>query len=86
MADTFVLAIGYLAVFFQMLRYVPQVIRGFRTRKVHDISIGWLITGTIAAMLWITYGLLAIDYPIIAGNIINLVCYILLLYQKHAYK
>lgn len=86
MADPLVLAIGYVAVFFQAVRYIPQVIKGFRTKKVHDISIGWLVAGTIAALLWITYGILIVDYPITLGNILNLSCYLLLLYQKKIYR
>ena len=81
-----ILLIGYLAVFFQAVRYIPQVIKGFKTKKVHDISTGWLVAGTIAALLWITYGIFIVDYPIILGNIINLACYGLLLYQKRMYK
>ena len=85
MAEYMILAIGYLAVFFQAIRYMPQVIKGFKTKKVHDISIGWLVAGTIAALLWILFGVFIVDYPITLGNIINLACYGLLLYQKRIY-
>ena len=86
MTESLILFIGYSAVFFQAIRYIPQVVKGFRSKKVKDISSGWLIAGLIAAGLWIAYGIFVADYPIIAGNVLNFACYILLMYQKKVYR
>ena len=77
--------IGYAAVFFQSIRVIPQVVKGFRTKSVKDVSLGWIITASIGAVLWIIYGSLIISLPIISGNVINLICYALLMYQKKFY-
>ncbi len=77
--------IGTLAVIFQSIRIIPQVLKGFTTKSVRDVALSWEIIGTISTVLWLAYGYMLVDYPIIIGNIINLICYILLLIQKRIY-
>lgn len=81
----YIIFVGYLAVAFQTIRYLPQVIKGFKTKKVHDISGVWLFTGTIAAILWIIYGFFIYAIQIVIANIVNLICYLCMIYQKQAY-
>lgn len=78
--------IGFLAVVFQSIRIIPQVIKGFTTKRVEDVSMWFLIIGSLGAVLWIVYGVARNDWAIIAGNVLNLVCYILLIYQKKRYR
>jgi MtN3 and saliva related transmembrane protein len=77
--------IAGLAVTFQSLRIIPQVYKGFKTKKVRDVSFLWEVIGTISTLLWLTYGFMITNIPIIIANIINLICYILLVYQKFIY-
>ena len=81
-----ILIVGYVAVFFQSIRVIPQVVKGFKTKSVKDISLGWIIIAAVASILWITYGILIKSVPVMLGNVINLVCYIILLVQKKNYK
>jgi len=78
--------IASLAVLFQSIRIIPQVIKGFTTKSVRDVALAWEIIGTISTILWLIYGFMKLDYAIIAGNAINLVCYILLLIQKKMFS
>lgn len=53
---------------------IPQVVRAYRTKRVRDISV-WqptiLVTGLF---LWLGYGLLLHDIPLIAANIFSIIC------------
>ncbi len=61
--------VGYAAGGLTVLSLVPQAVRAFRTRQVHDISWG-LITLLIASgVLWIAYGLLSSQLPVILTNV-----------------
>ena len=77
--------IGLLAVIFQSVRIIPQVIKGFVTGHVRDVSFWWIIISTVGAVLWTVYGYFQQDWVIITGNVLNIACYILLLYQKKTY-
>jgi len=47
---------------------IPQVVKTWRTRSTHDLSIGMfsmIFTGTIC---WFIYGMLVVDIPIIFAN------------------
>lgn len=78
--------IGFLAVVFQSIRIIPQVIKGFTTKRVEDVSVWFLIIGSLGAVLWIVYGVVRNDWAIIIGNVLNLICYILLMFQKKLYR
>lgn len=78
--------IGTLAVLAQTVRLVPQIVKGFRTRHVRDISLGWEVLGMAAASLWLTYGLLRRDLALIVGTAITLASFLCLLVQKVLYR
>ena len=60
--------IGYAAGALTVLSLVPQVRRTYRTRHVSDLSWGlvWLLV--ISAALWLAYGLLTRQLPVILTN------------------
>ena len=52
--------------------FVPQVVKTYRTRSSADLSLGMyglLVTGT---SLWLAYGLVIGDLPIILANVVTL--------------
>ena len=77
--------IGTMAVISQVVRTFPQVIKGFATKSVKDVSLWWEIIASASAALWLVYGILVQDKPLIIGNSISLVAFSLLLYQKARY-
>jgi MtN3 and saliva related transmembrane protein len=77
--------IGTLAVISQIVRIFPQVIKGFMTKKVRDVSIWWEIIASISAVLWLTYGILIKDPALMVGNTITLIAFAMLIYQKIVY-
>jgi MtN3 and saliva related transmembrane protein len=48
--------------------FLPQVVKIFRTRKTDDISLGMYIILTIGILLWILYGWLNGDIPLMLAN------------------
>lgn len=77
--------IGLAAGFLTSIAVIPQVFRTWRTRHARDISI-WQPLILIAGMLlWLIYGLLLNDLPLIAANSFSISCYLVLLGMKIVY-
>ncbi len=53
---------------------IPQVIKTLRTRHVRDISIWQPLLLVFGVALWMVYGILINDIPLIAANVVPLVC------------
>ena len=50
---------------------IPQVIKIFKTKSAEDVSLFTMIILLIGQALWITYGIMKSDIPIIATNIFS---------------
>ena len=61
--------LGYLAGALTVASYVPQVVRAWRTKETKDLSYGMFGMLVTAAALWIGYGLLSDQWPVIATNV-----------------
>lgn len=78
--------VGWIAAVLTSTGFIPQIIKGFKTKKLHDVSWGMLlVTGTGIAM-WLLYGIVLNDVIIIAANIFTLSTIILLTIMKKNYK
>ena len=64
----------------------PQVIRAYRTRQTRDISIWQPVLLTVGMTLWLIYGVLLGDIPLIVANAISILCYSALIFMKLRYK
>ena len=65
--------LGIVAGAFTTIAFLPQVIRTWRTKSAEDLSFstfGLFFTGVC---LWLIYGLLMEDLPIILSNIVTLI-------------
>ncbi|MDP9348331.1 MAG: SemiSWEET transporter [Gemmatimonadota bacterium] len=61
--------IGYIAGVLTVVSFLPQVIRTWRTKQTKDLSLGMFALLITAGALWITYGVLSADWPVIATNV-----------------
>ena len=77
--------LGLLAGCCTTFAYLPQVIRTWRTRSTHDISLGMFSLMMTGIALWLGYGVLIGDLPIVVANVISfaLAGTILVLKLKH---
>ena len=65
--------LGLVAACFTTSSFVPQVWRTWRTRDVSGISLATYVVITIGLALWLLYGLLRGDVPLIVANSIMVV-------------
>jgi len=64
--------IGLLAGCLTTIAFVPQVLRVWRTRSTTDISLGMFGLMSLGVLMWLIYGLMLGDIPIIAANAVTL--------------
>jgi MtN3 and saliva related transmembrane protein len=69
---SYITAIGLGAAFCTTIAFLPQVIKTWTTRSTKDISLGMFLIFTIGILLWLIYGLLVRDVPLIAANAVTL--------------
>ncbi len=60
--------VGYLAGAMAVVSLIPQVLRAWRTRQTKALSVRTFLLLITSGVLWITYGPLAADWPVIATN------------------
>lgn len=66
-------SLGLIAGALTTLGFVPQVVKTWRTKSGHDLSFGMFAALLLGAALWLTYGVLREDTPLIAANSVALV-------------
>ena len=74
--------IGYLAAFLTTFAFLPQAIRVITYKKTEDISRNMYIMLVLGIILWLTYGILKNDLPIILANAVTLAFSCIILYYK----
>lgn len=60
--------LGYFAGVLTVTSFLPQVIRTFRIRQTEHLSLGMFALLVAASSLWIVYGAITSDWPIILTN------------------
>ncbi|MBR1145601.1 SemiSWEET transporter [Bradyrhizobium sp. AUGA SZCCT0431] len=65
--------LGFAAATCTTLAYVPQFVKVWRTRSTEDISLGMFLVMVVGILLWLVYGLLSGDGPLIVANAITIV-------------
>lgn len=60
--------LGYVAGLVTVGAFLPQVLRAWRTRQVRDLSLGSFALLIGAGTMWMTYGFLSRDWPVVATN------------------
>lgn len=77
--------IGLVAGTLTSIAAIPQVIKTLQTRHVRDISIWQPLFLACGVALWMIYGILINDLPLIFANIIPLICNVVLTGMKIRY-
>ena len=71
--DQFVIYIGLLAGFITTLGYVPQVVKGYRSGRMDDVSIFMPVVLMAGMTLWLIYGIMLEDIPIMLWNAVSVI-------------
>lgn len=64
--------LGLIAATCTTLAFLPQVVKTYRTRSTKDISLGMFLVLVIGIILWLIYGVLISDLPLVAANVVTL--------------
>ncbi|HXE95179.1 MAG TPA: SemiSWEET transporter [Dongiaceae bacterium] len=77
--------VGLVAGTFTSIASIPQVVKTLKTRHVRDISVWQPLLLALGVALWMFYGILIKDWPLILANITPLICNAVLTGMKIRY-
>ncbi|MCW4001189.1 MAG: SemiSWEET transporter [Candidatus Bathyarchaeota archaeon] len=77
--------IGLVAAALSTISLLPQLIRVWKTKSVKDLSTAMCSIMCTSVVLWLTYGLLAADTPLMASNSVVLAQTVAILGLKAKY-
>ena len=60
--------LGYVAGLLTVGAFLPQVVRAWRTTRTTDLSLATFALLITTGSLWMIYGMLSADWPVIAAN------------------
>ncbi|WP_020168465.1 MULTISPECIES: SemiSWEET transporter [Methylotenera] len=78
--------IGAFAAFSTTFAFVPQAIHSYKTRDLSGISLPMYSIFTFGVAMWLIYGLLRQDWPVIIANAITLCLSMVILILKYKQK
>jgi MtN3 and saliva related transmembrane protein len=86
MDSTIVEIVGLIAGAVTSMGYIPQLIKGYKTKKLEDVS--YFMPGILAVgmTLWMFYGILIAAFAVIVANIFGVGCSLLLIFMKYTYS
>lgn len=68
------------------IAFLPQVFKTWKSRSAKDLSLSMFTIFSLGVALWLVYGFLMNDLPLIAANLITLMLASTLLIFKFKYK
>ena len=60
--------LGYVAGVLTVGSFLPQVIRAWRTKQTRDLSLAMFALLVTAGSLWMLYGIVNADWPVVITN------------------
>jgi MtN3 and saliva related transmembrane protein len=66
--------------------FLPQVIKTWKSRSAKDLSLGMFSLFCLGVALWLIYGIIVRDIPVIAANLVTLMLAATLLVFKLRFK
>jgi len=79
-------ALGIIAGFFTSWSLVPQVFKTHKTKSTDDFSSLYLVTLETGVFLWLIYGFIVKDYPIMIANVFGFIFISYIIFVKFRYK
>jgi len=78
--------IGMMAACGTTVSFIPQAIKTIRTRNTIAISLGMYSFFTAGTLMWLIYGIVSHNVPIIISNAVTLVFAAIILFYKIHFK
>lgn len=82
----FIDILGFAAGIFTTAAVVPQIIKSWKTKEVKDVSLFFFIILMLGVGLWVIYGVLKNDLPIIFTNGISFLLNATMLFLTLIYR
>ena len=82
----FVDILGFVAGTLTTLSILPQVLKTFKLKETHELSIAWLLMLVSGTFLWSVYGYMISSPPVLVANIISCLLVLILFFLKLKYK
>ncbi len=76
---------GFIAGGITTIATLPQVIRVYKLKSAHEISLIFIIAMIIGFSCWLTYGIFLRLIPLILWNLISIILFSVFLYAKLKY-
>lgn len=77
--------LGVIAAVLVNVSFIPQFIKSWKTKKTGDISLVMYVVYTAGILLWLIYGSIIKNIPIILSNGVGLILILSVLYLKIRY-
>ena len=84
--ETMMGIIGIVAGILILSGWVPQILKGYKTKKLNDVSAYLMILIFAGAVLWLIYGMALDDVYIMGVNLAAMVLTMILLSMKLKYE
>jgi MtN3 and saliva related transmembrane protein len=78
--------LGLVAGAFTTVAFLPQVLKTWKSRSAKDLSLGMFSIFTAGVAMWLAYGFMINDLPVILANVITLILASTLLFFKLRWK
>jgi MtN3 and saliva related transmembrane protein len=76
------MVLGLVAGFLTTIGFVPQLVKGYRTKRMDDVSLVMPMLLSAGMALWLGYGIMIDSLPIIFWNIVALVLNLGMIFLK----
>ncbi len=80
------LYIGYAAATLGTICWIPQALQVWRTRDTRSLSLVAQVLFLITVSLWLAYGIMITDWPLILANIVSVTAMIAIVTAKLKFK
>jgi MtN3 and saliva related transmembrane protein len=77
--------IGMAAATLCALSFVPQIIKIYKTKTTRDLSVVTFLFFMLGVILWLIYGLMIKEFPIIIANSLTLIFIFIIIAMKLKY-
>ncbi len=78
--------LGLTAGAFTTIAFLPQVLKTWKSRSAKDLSLGMFSLFCVGVAMWLAYGIMVRDIPVIAANLLTLLLASTLLFFKFRFK
>ncbi len=82
MNDFHIGTIGIIAGICTSVSFIPQIIKILKTGHVRDISLCMYLVLSLGIALWLVYGLLIREFPLILANSVSIILCLFIVVKK----